>query len=277
MPVVLLLNHQDINQEIEEDGVETATAMISVGTIATKESSLSEDDEQEESCHPLPPNQTKKTHVGQQRAAINKLLDVCAAKWNWFGLRRKTLKLNNLHLSSSDIPMKDLNDTRNVGHVLYQLSLAHNPLRILKLSSSSLYMPKLQVLDLSYCQIQDIVQRRPDHCWHLPKLKVLNLSHNKLTKMPSYQMFVGTPELQVLDLSHNQIQFHDRLIKLQRRLQHKAEAGREGGCHFNLDDSELVICNVDIVWDLIGCEVINIILSKLKLLDLSHNTSTRTS
>ena len=110
-----------------------------------------------------------------KRNKVNLRLDQAEAMR--FPFNKKKLMLDNLNLSSADIPMKDLCGTA-LGNSLHKLSLAGNRLGSVpaKLVQS---LPVLKTLDLSQCELHQL----PD-LWNLPKLMRLNLSHNRFTEFP---------------------------------------------------------------------------------------------
>jgi Leucine-rich repeat (LRR) protein len=109
-----------------------------------------------------------------KRRQINILLDQCESARFTF---KKRLALNNLSLTASDIPLKDLCGTP-LGNSLHKLSLTGNRLGTIpaRLVQS---LPYLKHMDLSQCELHHL----PDK-WSLPQLKKLNLSHNKLSDFP---------------------------------------------------------------------------------------------
>lgn len=109
-----------------------------------------------------------------KRSKVNFQLDHCEAIRFRF---KKKLMLNNLNLSSADIPMKDLCGTA-LGNSLFKLSLAGNRLGSVppKLVVS---LPALKILDLSQCELHQLPEK-----FYLPKLTRLNLSNNRFTEFP---------------------------------------------------------------------------------------------
>jgi Leucine-rich repeat (LRR) protein len=114
---------------------------------------------------------------------VNLQLDQCEAVRFPF---KKKLMLNNLSLTSADIPMNDLCG-RYLGNSLHKLSLAGNRLGVVP-PRLVMSLPVLRALDLSQCELHQL----PEH-FNLPKLARLNLSHNRLTEFPeevSFESFV---------------------------------------------------------------------------------------
>jgi len=114
------------------------------------------------------------SHAKLKHSKVNLRLDQAEAVRFPF---KKKLMLNNLNLTTTDIPMKDLCGTA-LGNSLHKLSLAGNRLGAVpaKLVQS---LPMLKTLDLSQCELHQL----PDQ-WNLPKLTRLNLSHNRFTEFP---------------------------------------------------------------------------------------------
>jgi Leucine-rich repeat (LRR) protein len=108
------------------------------------------------------------------RGKVNFRLDQCEAIRFPF---KKKLMLDNMHLTNSDIPMKDLCGTP-LGNALFKLSLAKNRLGSIppKLVVS---LPLLRSLDLSQCELHQLPEQ-----FNLPKLQRLNLRHNRFTDFP---------------------------------------------------------------------------------------------
>jgi Leucine rich repeat len=108
------------------------------------------------------------------RGKVNFRLDQCEAIRFPF---KKKLMLDNMHLTNSDIPMKDLCGTP-LGNALFKLSLAKNRLGSIppKLVMS---LPSLRSLDLSQCELHQLPEQ-----FNLPKLQRLNLRHNRFTDFP---------------------------------------------------------------------------------------------
>jgi Leucine-rich repeat (LRR) protein len=109
------------------------------------------------------------------RSTVNFHLDQCEASRFPF---QKKLMLDNLHLTNSDIPMKDLCGTP-LGNALFKLSLAKNRFGSIppKLVVS---LPSLRSLDLSQCELHQLPEQ-----FNLPKLQRLNLRHNRFTDFPN--------------------------------------------------------------------------------------------
>jgi hypothetical protein len=117
-----------------------------------------------------------------KRRRINLMLDQCETVRFPF---KKKLILENLNLSVSDIPVKDLFNT-SLGNSLHKLSLAGNRLVVIPPELVQC-LPVLSNLDLSQCELCQL----PDK-WNLPKLKRLNLSHNRISDFPDEVRFANT-------------------------------------------------------------------------------------
>lgn len=109
-----------------------------------------------------------------KRRKLNLLLDQCETVRFPF---KKKLSLDNMKLSSSDLPLKDLLGTP-LGNSLHKLSLVGNRLTAIpeRLVQT---LPVLKHLDLSQCDLVTLPET-----WHLPQLKRLNLSHNRIADFP---------------------------------------------------------------------------------------------
>lgn len=108
------------------------------------------------------------------RTKVNFRLDQCEAVRFPF---KKKLLLDNLHLASNDIPMKDLCGT-GLGNALHKLSLAKN--RLISIPPQLVMsLPVLKTLDISQCELHQLPE-----FFNLPKLTRLNLSHNLLIDFP---------------------------------------------------------------------------------------------
>ena len=142
-----------------------------------------------------PPADAKGESSNLKRHKINLLLDQCETVRFPF---KKKLMLNNLHLTASDIPVKDLYGT-SLGNSLHKLSLAGNRLSTIppKLVTC---LPVLKTLDLSQCELHQLPEK-----WNLLQLKRLNLSHNRLTEFPEETMLEGLLELQELNMYGNKV------------------------------------------------------------------------
>jgi hypothetical protein len=114
-----------------------------------------------------PPALTKTTD-------INLRLDACETiRWP----KKKKLNLENMKLTTADIPIQYLDGT-SLGLSLYKLSLAKNRLNVIP-SALVQCLPTLRHLDLSQCELVTLPKQ-----WNMPQLRKLNLSHNKLTDFP---------------------------------------------------------------------------------------------
>lgn len=151
--------------------------------IATKTSSL------------IFPTGVEKPNNLNLKKQINRALNVAEETKLFF---KKRLLLDNLKMSITDIPLKDLIQT-DLGNTLHKLSLTGNRLGGLppKLVQN---LPNLKHLDLKNAELHQL----PD-AWHLPKLKTLNLSHNLLTEFPEESVLEGLPDLNTLNLYGNNI------------------------------------------------------------------------
>jgi len=109
-----------------------------------------------------------------KRSKVNLRLDQAEAVRFPF---KKKLMLNNLNLTATDVPMKDLCGTP-LGNSLHKLSLAGNRLGAVP-SKLVQFLPQLKRLDLSNCELHQLPEQ-----WNLPKLAWLNLSRNRFTEFP---------------------------------------------------------------------------------------------
>jgi len=114
-----------------------------------------------------------------KRRRVNLLLDQCETVRFPF---KKKLILNDLGLTASDVPVKDLCGTP-LGQSLHKLSLAGNRLGHIpnKLVTN---LPLLKHLDFSQCELHHLPET-----WYLPSLRRLNLGHNRLTDFPEEVCF----------------------------------------------------------------------------------------
>jgi GTPase SAR1 family protein len=121
-----------------------------------------------------------------------------STKKRFFGIKKAKLRLDNLQLRESHLPLEELIDTP-LGENLQHLSLSGNLFETLP-SCLVLSLPNLKSLDLSGCCFKMLPEK-----WHLPKLKKLNLSSNMLSSFPGDAILTGMPELEELNLSGNKI------------------------------------------------------------------------
>ena len=135
-----------------------------------------------------PPADAQGETSNLKKHKINVILDQCENVRFPF---KKKLMLNNLKLSTADIPVKDLYGT-SLGNSLHKLSLAGNRLGSIP-SKLVTCLPVLKDIDFTQCELHHLPER-----WDLPLLKRLNLSHNHLTEFPE--------EVSCIELHHDYIQ-----------------------------------------------------------------------
>lgn len=109
-----------------------------------------------------------------KRSQVNLRLDQCEAIRFPF---KKKLMLDNLNLTFSDVPVKDLCGTA-LGASLQKLSLDGNRLGVIP-PRLVVSLPALKTLSLSQCELHQLPE-----IFNLPRLTRLNLSHNRLTEFP---------------------------------------------------------------------------------------------